>query len=145
MLFRSAEAGLRSADGQLQLAREQLYNQSLRAPADGSILRVLVSPGQIWGPSAEQPAVWFCPDKPRIIRCEINQRFSRRVRQGQSATIYDDVDETRLGTGVVERCSLWISHRRSLIDEPLQRNDVRTLECVVQFKPEQAEIGRAHV
>jgi multidrug resistance efflux pump len=134
--IRLAEAGLRAAQGQLQLAKEQLHNHTLWAPQSGSILRVLISPGQIWGPSAEQPAVWFCPDKPRIIRCEINQRFARRVQQGQSATVYDDVDETKLGTGVVERVSLWISHRRSLIDEPLQRNDVRTLECLVQFRPD---------
>jgi hypothetical protein len=29
----------------------------------------------------------------------------------------------------------WYTHRRSIVQEPLQFNDVRTLECIIQIDP----------
>jgi hypothetical protein len=31
----------------------------------------------------------------------------------------------------------WYTPRRSIIQEPLQFNDVRTLECIIQLDPDQ--------
>jgi len=39
--------------------------------------------------------------------------------------------------GKVLRVSDWCTHRRSMLQEPLQFNDVRTLECIVQLDPGQ--------
>jgi hypothetical protein len=40
--------------------------------------------------------------------------------------------------GKVQRVSDWYSQRRSILLEPLQFNDVRTLECIVILDPNQA-------
>lgn len=128
---RLAELGLAAAEAQCKLACEHLANHTLRAPQSGIVLRVLVVRGQTLGPNQTQPVLWFCPDQPRIVRCEINQRFARRIRQGVTARILDDVENTPLAQGKIQRCALWVSHRRSLLDEPFERNDVRTLECIV--------------
>ena len=42
--------------------------------------------------------------------------------------------------GKVVRLSDWYTHRRSMLQEPLQFNDVRTLECIVQLDPGQSAL-----
>jgi hypothetical protein len=37
----------------------------------------------------------------------------------------------------VQHVSDWYTHRRSIMHEPLQVNDVRTLECIIRIEPDQ--------
>ena len=131
-----AEVALQVAQAQLEMAKQRLADNTLVAPTAGLVLRVLVSAGQVLGASQTQPAIWFCPDQPRIVRCEIQQEFARRVAVGMKARVFDDGLFDKSWPGTVIRCSEWIAHRRSLLDEPFQRNDVRTLECIVEFDAE---------
>ena len=68
-----------------------------------------------------------------LIRAEVSQEFAGRIREGQPAWIQDDTDATQAWRGKVVRVSSWYTHRRSIMQEPLQLNDVRTLECIVAF------------
>lgn len=135
-----AQAGLASAEARLAMARDLVDRHSLRAPDDGMILRVLVSKGQMVGGPTQGPSIWFCADRPRIIRCEIDQEFADRVMDGQSVEIVDDLPGGKRWTGRVLRAGDWIATRRSMLDEPFQKNDVRTLECLVAIDPNQASV-----
>lgn len=128
-----AEAALESAKAQLDSAREQLARHTLSAPVDGIVLRVLVGPGETLGIHQREPAIWFCPDKPRIVRCEVEQEFATEVSPGMRADIHLENDDSHVWRGVVERCSEWIAPRRYFPDDPTLRTDVRTMECVVQL------------
>jgi multidrug resistance efflux pump len=119
----------------LRKAEQGLKECTVRAPFAGTPLRVLVSVGEVLGPSARQPAVLFCPNEPRIVRAEVEQEFAVRVAVGQKATIVDDATGGGEWTGKVERISDWYSQRRSILLEPLQFNDVRTLECIISIDP----------
>ncbi|MBY0587812.1 biotin/lipoyl-binding protein [bacterium] len=133
-----AELALRLARAKRDQAEDYLDRHSIVAPADGLVLRVMLSAGQMTGPG---PApIWFAPDRPRVIRCEIDQAFADRVVKGRVAQIVDDRAVGQQWTGVVSRCGDWIAPRRSMLDEPFQRNDVRTLECVITLDPGQAEV-----
>ena len=66
----------------------------LRAPEDGTVLRVLTQVGETVGAQARQPAVEFCPNGPRIIRAEVMQEWASKVEPGQVVLIEDD---TRFG------------------------------------------------
>ena len=114
-------------------AQQALEECTLRAPADGEVLRVLVGPGDVLGAQPKQPAILFCPKKPMLIRAEVSQEFASRVHVGQHASIQDDTDASQTWKGKVVRVSSWYTHRRSIMQEPLQLNDVRTLECIVAF------------
>ncbi len=121
----------------LQKAEQALKECTVRAPFAGTPLRVLVSVGEVLGPSARQPAVFFCPNEPRIVRAEVEQEFAGRVALNQKAFIQDDATGGGQWTGKVERISDWYSQRRSILLEPLQFNDVRTLECIISIDPGQ--------
>lgn len=133
LLLQRAEADVLAKTAKRDQAQQAVDECTLRAPADGDILRVLVGPGDVLGSQPKQPAILFCPKKPILIRAEVSQEFAGRVHVGQPAWIQDDTDATQTWRGKVVRVSHWYTHRRSIMQEPLQLNDVRTLECIVAF------------
>lgn len=135
--IRRAEADVRAKEAARDQAKLAGDECDLLAPADGIVLRVLVSQGDVLGPQSRQPALLFCAQGPRIVRAEVEQEFARRVALGQKALIRDDTVSGDCWTGRVTRLSDWYTHRRSIIAEPLQFNDVRTLECLVTVDPGQ--------
>lgn len=135
--MRRADADVRAREAQRDQAKLAVEECDLRAPVDGTVLRVLASQGETLGSQPRQPAMLFCPQGPRIVRAEVEQEFARRVAVGQKATIQDDTISGERWTGRVSRLSDWYTQRRSIIAEPLQYNDVRTMECIVTVDPKQ--------
>jgi membrane fusion protein (multidrug efflux system) len=131
-----AEADLAAKQAQLDSAEFALAECSIKAPADGEILRLLVGAGEMLGSLPKQPAVQFLPAGPRIVRAEVEQEFANRVSKGQSASVQDDSKAGPTWHGKVVRISDWYTHRRSIVQEPLQFNDVRTLECIIELDPQ---------
>jgi multidrug resistance efflux pump len=134
---RRAEAGAAGAQARLAQAQEILEQCTLRAPTAGTVLRILVNPGEMLGGVGQGPAVQFCPKGPRLVRAEVEQEFAGNVTAGQEAVIQDDRKAGSQWHGKVIRVSDWYTQRRSVIQEPLQVNDVRTLECLIALDPGQ--------
>jgi membrane fusion protein (multidrug efflux system) len=130
-----AEADMRAKQAHLDEARYAVDQCNVKAPMDGKVLRLLIGVGDVLGPQPRQPALQFCPAVPRIVRAEVDQEFAGRVAVGQLAAIQDDSNAGPSWRGKVVRVSDWYTHRRSMLQEPLQFNDVRTLECIVQLDP----------
>jgi multidrug resistance efflux pump len=128
-----AEADVDARQARLEEARHALSERNIFAPADGEVLRLLVAVGDVAGPQGRQAAVLFCPEQPRIVRAEVPQEFADRVAVGQVVRIQDDARLTEVGRGQVVRLSNWFTQRRSVLQEPAVRNDVRTLECLVRI------------
>ena len=129
---------------------------TVKAPAKGKVLRMFVAAGDTLGPTPQKPAVQFAAADPKasgfqyslIIRAEIDQEFAGRVRADkyhpQPAQIQDDARGGATWTGKVDRVSDWYTHRRSILMEPLQFNDVRTLEVIIKLDnaPSDLKIGQ---
>jgi multidrug resistance efflux pump len=126
-----AELAVEQAKSRRRVADEQLARCVMTAPADGKILRINVRAGQIAGVNPLTPTIMFCPDGSVVCRCEIDQEFAARVETGLRAELFPDGRRDEKYVGRVSRVSSWIAPRRSTLDEPFQRNDVRTLEAIV--------------
>jgi multidrug resistance efflux pump len=122
---------------QLKKAEYGLRECTVRAPVKGQVLRSQLSVGTVLGPSPQHPVLLFCPAVPLIVRAEVEQEFVGRVAVGDKALIQDDATGGGSWRGQVKSLSGWYSHRRSMLLEPLQFNDVRTLECIVTLDPDQ--------
>src|SRR5262249_6935319 len=85
-----AEAVVAEKRIRLEQAQYLVEECSLRAPADGKVLRIHVNPGDVLSTQSKLPAVQFCPNTPRVIRAEVEQEFANRVALGQAARIHDD-------------------------------------------------------
>ena len=134
---RLVEMKLAVAKARLEQAQAASDEYTIRAPKAGSVLRVMVAKGDTLSSSSQQPAMWFAPEETRIIRAEVEQSSAHRVAEGQVARIEDDAHGGGTWTGRVVRISDWYTHKRSILQEPLQFNDVRTLECIVALDPGQ--------
>ncbi|HEY1377349.1 MAG TPA: HlyD family efflux transporter periplasmic adaptor subunit [Gemmataceae bacterium] len=118
-------------------AEELLGELTLRAPVAGRVLRILVAPGELISVPPKRMAVQFCPDRPRIVRAEVDQAFARRVEVGQPAVVEDDASSDVVWRGHVMRLSDWYTQRREVAEEHIQLKDVRTLECLIVLDPGQ--------
>ncbi|MFT3882191.1 MAG: hypothetical protein QM703_21390 [Gemmatales bacterium] len=156
-LIKSEKEKLRVVESKLEYARTeeaqaqlqvQVYQEQVReaekavadcvmkAPFKGKALRIRARLGELVSPAHPEPLIEFCPDVPRIIRAEVPQEFAHPVAVGQACKITDDSrNNTSSWTGRVHRIGDWFSPRRSNLFEPLQMNDVRTLECIVTVDP----------
>jgi hypothetical protein len=102
---------------------------------------VHVAKGETLGPQPRTPAIEFYPtEKPLIVRAEVEQEFAGHVTVGKPARIEDDTRAGKSWKGKVIRVSDWYTHRRSVHLEPLNYNDVRTLECIVSIDPGQSHL-----
>jgi multidrug resistance efflux pump len=130
---RQAQADVNAKEAQLNEARTAVEEYALKAPADGTVLRVMVGRGDVVGAQAKHPAVIFCPGGRRVVRAEVEQEFARSLAIDQAASIRDDSNGEGNWTGHVIRISDWYTQRRSVMPEALQYNDARTLECIIEL------------
>jgi multidrug resistance efflux pump len=127
-----AEALVDARKAQLKQAEHALRQCVLRAPERGTVLRVLVRPGEVLTEVSIQPAFWFCPARPRIIRAEVSQEKAGRVAPGQFVQIEDDGDPSLHWRGKVQRVSDWCTRRRPIFQEPMDVQDVLSVECIIE-------------
>ena len=66
----------------------------------------------------------------------MDQEVAFRVSVGQAVTIHDESSDPRVWQGRVTALSDWFPQRRSILQEPTQVNDVRTLECLITLDPD---------
>jgi multidrug resistance efflux pump len=139
----SAKLDVQANAAQLQKAKLVVRQCEVHAPCAGKVLRSGVSVGEVLGPSPKQPILWFCPDGERIVRAEVEQEFATRVKKGQKVTIEADTlsKDPLTATGTVRSISDWAATRRSTVQEPMQFNDVRTIEVVIALDGEAKEIS----
>jgi multidrug resistance efflux pump len=114
-------------------AKKALDEYTVVAPTEGTVLRVFTSVGETLGPNPKAPAVEFCPNLPRIVRAEVLQEWADGLQKGQEVVIEDDTTSAHQWKGKVAHVSDWYTHKRSIIQEPFQFNDVRTLECIIHI------------
>jgi HlyD family secretion protein len=105
----------------------------LKAPRRGTVLRMLVGPGDVLGSQSKQPAVQFAVEGPQIVRADVEQEFVGRVAVGQPATVQDETHLGRMWKGKVARIADWITQRRSVLHEPIEFTDIRTVEVIISL------------
>jgi multidrug resistance efflux pump len=141
-LFRARllESKLAGAKARLEQATAASQEYTITAPAAGTVLRVFAGPGDVLTGTSQLPAMEFAPDGARFIRAEVEQAYASRVAKDQLARVQDDTHAPGTWTGRVTYVSDWFAHKRSILQEPLQFNDVRTLEIWVVLDPGQQNL-----
>lgn len=113
-----AKAGSRYAKSRLEELRQQRLqavtaarDKRLRAPDDGMILDMAVQPGAAIAPF--QAYADFAPAGPLVVRAEVDELFSQRVKPGQSVEIRYTGFTDVVATGQVESLASYL-RRKSL-------------------------------
>ena len=135
-----AEYELKAAEARRDQARLALEDCRLRAPRPGTVLRILVGPGDVLGSQPGQPAVLFAADGLQVIRATVEQEFAGRLKEGEPAVVRNDADPAASWRGRVGRVAGWYGQRRTVLHDPSQLSDVRTLECLIALEPGQPRL-----
>lgn len=131
----NARAGLSLAGAELDRARYQVRQQTLRAPIDGEVLRVTTWPGM--RVASGTPLLTLLPRSARIVRAELSQDALARVGVDDEAQVLsDDGRQTPLAHARVLRVGRTFG-QSVLQGDPMQRVNERSVECVLALDPPQ--------
>jgi multidrug resistance efflux pump len=138
----AVDAAQDMATQKLQEARYELQQRSLHAPFDAQVVHVAAQPGASVSPGSGA-LFTLLPDKPRIVRAELNDSFVGAVHPGMPAEVSADSDRDG---------SHWAAHvlrigqvygPATLENDPQVRANARTVECVLTFdQPSSLRIGQ---
>ncbi|WP_426688058.1 efflux RND transporter periplasmic adaptor subunit [Rhodanobacter ginsengiterrae] len=135
-------AAIDIASQKLDQARYEVKQRSLFAPFGAEVIRVAAQPGASVS-SATGPLFVLLPQKPRIVRAELNESFVGAIRPGMPAEVVADS---------AGRPAPWPAHvlrigqiygPAQLENDPQVRANARTVECVLAFdQPQTLRIGQ---
>lgn len=129
-----AAAEVEAARARLAQAQYTLDSCVLKAPLAGSILTLSARVGEVVGQPGVSPPVLFCPDRPFVVRAEIEQELVSRVQPRMFAQVRDEMSgEGPWKASVVRVGRLYV--RRQHRTDPTQLVDVPTVECLVRLEP----------
>jgi multidrug resistance efflux pump len=134
-----ARAARDAANAQLQEADDAVNDCRVLAPSDGSVLRVQVSPGSQVAPGSPLVPMMFAPAGPMVVRAELDQEHVGKVEPGYACT-FQDISQPNAAPweGTVLSVSKWVARQRNILFDPLEINDVRTMEVVIEVKKNSA-------
>jgi multidrug resistance efflux pump len=125
-----------TADAAVERAEKAVAECLLKAPSDGTILRLQVAVGATIAPTSPIPMILFAPSSQMIVRAEVEQSGLGRVKEGMKAAIKDDArSDSPTWTGKVRSIAGWVAQKRSILLEPGELNDVRTTEVIIELDP----------
>lgn len=128
----STRAALSMASQKLDEARYELKQRSLLAPFDADVVQVSAQPGASVSPTSS-PLFTLLPQKPRIVRAELNDSFVGVIQPGMPAEVVPDNgrDDTRWSAHVLRIGRVY--GPATLENDPQVRANARTVECVLAF------------
>ncbi|MGH8214927.1 MAG: efflux RND transporter periplasmic adaptor subunit [Rhodanobacteraceae bacterium] len=130
----AAKAALDAARQQLAAAKLQMDGTLLRAPVAGTVAARHVAVGQAVAASSGQPLFELLPDRPHIVRAQVDADDAGAIHPGMRAQV---VRES--GTGQVYQAKvLWVGEvlqSASLNQDPLARALANDVDCTLALTP----------
>jgi RND family efflux transporter MFP subunit len=137
----AAEATARVAREQVEQARAELDQRTIVAPAAGRIVRRSVHVGDAVSAQAGTELFQLLPDRPRIVRGELNEAYVDLVKPGMHAEVVRDSDQGTVVSAEVLRVGEVFGPSR-LTDDPVERAGAHDVECVLRLDGGEFRIGQ---
>lgn len=137
----AAEATARVAREQVEQARAELDQRTIVAPAAGRIVRRSVHVGDAVSAQAGTELFQLLPDRPRIVRAELNEAYVDLVKPGMHAEVVRDSDQGTVVSAEVLRVGEVFGPSR-LTDDPVERAGAHDVECVLRLDGGEFRIGQ---
>lgn len=127
-----ADADVRAAEDRIKVAEEKLGKCVVRAPMDGTILRVHLRQGESFSTFAPRPLFSLADISGRRVRAEVDERDLAKLRVGQTVRISASASDRQYVGKVTSLAS--VMGRKSIhTGEPLEKQDRDVLEAVAQL------------
>lgn len=136
-----AEAAAKAAHAHLEEARAELDARTITAPSAGRIVRRSVHVGDAVSAQAASELFQLLPDRPRIVRAELNEAYVDLIKPGMRAEVVRDTDQGTAVAAEVLRVGEVFGPSR-LTDDPVERAGAHDVECVLRLDGGEFRIGQ---
>lgn len=137
----AAEAAVDVARAQLGQAQDEVEARSLRAVVDGRIVQRRVHVGDVVSMASAAALFELLPDRPRIVRAELNEAYVDLIKPGMQAQVVRDSDSGTPVQAQVLRVGEVFGPSR-LTDDPIERAGVHAVDCVLRLEGGDFRIGQ---
>lgn len=146
--FRQAQANVTASESEATLAKNKLSllevrgtQLNLRAPLAGTVIKLTAQPGEF--ASVQHNVLLLLPNRPVIVRAELNESYLAAVKVGMAATVQidDGSGRTPLPSAHISRISPVFM--QSQLQDNTQQAPGRVVECTLEFdSPPSVRIGQ---
>ncbi|MGG6892494.1 MULTISPECIES: efflux RND transporter periplasmic adaptor subunit [Rhizobium] len=126
----SASSMVSVARERLEIAKREVTQRSIKAPADGVVVRQAVKAGEAVSVQAMTEMFVLLPDGPKIVRADIPEEYLNLVGPGMAVEIAAEGRTTQSVPGKITRISKVLSRPKSA-ENSGERNDVRAANCII--------------
>jgi RND family efflux transporter MFP subunit len=137
----AADAAVKVARAHVEEARAELDARKIAAPVAGRIARRIVRVGDVVSPQSSDALFEILPQRPRIVRAELNESYVDKVKPGMEAEVVRDADSGAPVQARVLRIGDVFGPSR-LADDPQERAGARDVECVLTLEGGDFRIGQ---
>ncbi|MEP6938338.1 MAG: HlyD family efflux transporter periplasmic adaptor subunit [Rudaea sp.] len=136
-----AEAGVATTRQKLRQAEYEVEARTLRAPLAARIVARTTHLGDVVSAQSAGDLVELLPEKPRIVRAELNEGFVAKVQVGMEAEITSDASPGKTWRGRVTRIGDVFGPSR-LTESTQEPTDTRDVECILQLDSNELRVGQ---
>jgi multidrug resistance efflux pump len=131
-----ADADVATAQNRVRTIQEKIGKCTVTAPLEGTILRVLLRPGESFSTMAPHPLFTMSDLSIRRVRAEIDERDVLKVHDGQRVVVFSNGNEGRKFEGKVQQIATSMGRKHILSGDPSEKTDHDVLESVILMNPE---------
>ena len=123
------------AQTRLEAAQTALNRRQIRAPQSGKILKIKAKPGELHSPEKDAWLLQLADLSQLTVRLEVDERDIAQVTIGSTAELTDYALSSDRASAIVTQILGQATTKRSQLDRPGERFDVRVVEVVCRLEP----------
>lgn len=123
------------ATANLRLAEERLRETRITAPFDGTVLKLLKREGEAVSTLIPETVLLFGDLSRLRVRAEVDERFVKSLRTGQSAEVYGRNLQGESYPGRVVEVEKVMGEKTVFTRAASERKDIHVLQVVVEMEP----------
>lgn len=131
-----ADADIQAAEQRSGVAQDRAAKCAVRAPIDGTVLRVHMRVGELYSRFAPQPILSLADVSTRRVRAEVDEQDVGRVRMGQKVIVSSDAYPGKRFSGMVSRLSSMMGRKSVITGHPSEKSDRDILEVLADLNPD---------
>lgn len=135
----AARQSLAARQHQLAQAQLTLDETSLRAPVAGIVVTRAIALGQAVAASSGPPLFKLLPDRPYIVRTQVDAQVANHLRPGMQAEVVRDSGSGPVYAATVLRVGK-VLQAAVMAPSPLERALANDVDCTLQLAPPKAGV-----
>ncbi len=135
-----ADADVQAATHRIQLAEDKLGKCVVKAPMDGTVLRVNLRAGESFALLSPRPILTMADLTGRRVRAEVDERDVAAARGSGNLFVTSDASGQRRFAGRIIRVSPTMGKKAVLTGDPTDKRDRDVLEVLAELDPSASEL-----